>query len=275
MNEILAQGWRQTKATLALKGMEIPHTIEFQIDGKNHIRATRVATLEDLARAIDALNEDVERLSRGPRRAVTVGDELESLRQSRGLDPQDCATSAVRWLNQEIERLSRLSPTDIVRFIDRDIEELRRDRASLLELQSRASRSGCGTSITVIEALFPDVPVKKKTAAEKAEIERWLALRKEEGLRIDPETAEVDWSYAQTLDPYGVLDEWELPEEFHSIGREYFARVPGSDIWVEFGDLPGAVRDALWKRHSRQLAFPAGFERIEGQAIEHAEPGNA
>ena len=27
--------------------------------------------------------------------------------------------------------------------------------------------------------------------------------------------------YAQTLDPYGVLDEWELPEEFDHVGREY------------------------------------------------------
>jgi hypothetical protein len=194
--QILAEGWRLTRATFALKGMEIPHTIEFFIDGRGQIRATRVATLEDLARTIDALNEDIERLSRGPRRAITVGDELESLRQQRTLDPQDCVTRGyLGWLNEEIERLSRRSPTDIIRFIDRDIEELHRDQASLLELQSRTSRSGCATSITVIEALFPDVPVRKKTAAEKAEVEEWLAIRKEEALKIDPETAEVDWSY--------------------------------------------------------------------------------
>ena len=35
-------------------------------------------------------------------------------------------------------------------------------------------------------------------------VEEWLAIRKEEGLKIDPDTAEVDWVYAQTLDPYGV-----------------------------------------------------------------------
>ena len=29
------------------------------------------------------------------------------------------------------------------------------------------------------------------------------ALRKAVGLQIDPEIAEVDWIYAQTLDPYG------------------------------------------------------------------------
>jgi hypothetical protein len=111
-------------------------------------------------------------------------------------------------------------------------------------------------------SLFPDIPVKKKTASEKAEDEQWLAIRKEAGLKIDPETAEVDWNYGQTLDPYGVCDEWELPEEFHCVGREYFARSPGSDIWVEFGDLPEETRERLWARHSRKLAFPAGLEGL-------------
>jgi hypothetical protein len=108
------------------------------------------------------------------------------------------------------------------------------------------------------------VPVKKRTPQEAAELERWLAIRKEEALKIDPETAEVDWSYSQTLDPYGVLDEWELPEEFHQVGREYFARVPGSDIWVAFEDLPDETREKLWSRQSRKLAFPAGLEGLPG-----------
>jgi hypothetical protein len=100
-------------------------------------------------------------------------------------------------------------------------------KGALIELQKRASQGGASASTTVIEALFPDVPVKKKTAVEKAEIQRWLAIRREEALKIDPETAEVFWTYAQTLDPYGVKDEWELPEEFHQVGREYFTRAPG------------------------------------------------
>jgi hypothetical protein len=66
----------------------------------------------------------------------------------------------------------------------------------------------------------------------------------------------------QTLDPYGVLDEWELPEEFHQVGRERFARSPGSDVWVSLDDLPDATPEALWERHSRKLAFPAGFEEL-------------
>jgi len=74
-------------------------------------------------------------------------------------------------------------------------------------------------------------------------IEQWLQIRKEEGRRIDPETAEVVWVYAQMLDPYGV--DPHLPDECWQVGREYFARSPGSDIWVWFGDLPEETRKVL------------------------------
>jgi hypothetical protein len=87
------------------------------------------------------------------------------------------------------------------------------------------------------------------------------ALRKAAGLQIDPETAEVDWNYAQTLDPYG--DDPNLPEEYRQVGRAYFARSPGSDVWICFYDLPAATRNALWEKHKRQLAFPAGLEGLE------------
>jgi hypothetical protein len=89
------------------------------------------------------------------------------------------------------------------------------------------------------------------------DVKQWLAIRKEAGLKIDPETAEVDWKYAQTLDPYGIHP--DLPEELRQVGREYFARSPGSDIWVHFGGLPEETRDALWRRHKSKLAFPAGL----------------
>jgi hypothetical protein len=98
---------------------------------------------------------------------------------------------------------------------------------------------------------------KVRTMVTDDERKIWLAIRKEAGLKIDPETAEVEWIYAHTLDPYGVYP--ELPEEYQQVGREYFARSPGSDVWVEFGDLPEATRDALWKKHRSKLAFPAGL----------------
>ena len=81
---------------------------------------------------------------------------------------------------------------------------------------------------------------------DETTIEQWLAIRKEAGLQIDPKTAEVYWEYGQTLDPYGVYE--DLPAEMQCVGRLYFARSPQSDIWVEFGDLPDATREALWER---------------------------
>jgi hypothetical protein len=95
--------------------------------------------------------------------------------------------------------------------------------------------------------------------------ERWLATRKEAGLKIDPETAEVDWIYVQTLDPYGVYP--DLPAECQQVGRAYFARSPDSDIWVEFGDLPKATAEALYQKHKRKLAFPAGLPDCSGRAV--------
>ncbi|QDM25230.1 hypothetical protein FNL55_03080 [Tardiphaga sp. vice352] len=78
----------------------------------------------------------------------------------------------------------------------------------------------------------------------KPELKAWLTTRKEAGLNIDPQTAEVHWCYAQTLDPYGVCP--QIPDELWQVGREYFARAPESDVWVEFGDLPDTTRTALW-----------------------------
>ena len=92
---------------------------------------------------------------------------------------------------------------------------------------------------------------------KKIDVEQWLAIRKEEALKIDPSTAEVTWSYKQVLDPYGVYP--DLPEEVKQTGRSYFARRPGSKIWVVFDDLPEATHRALWNKHHKKLAFPAGL----------------
>ena len=88
-------------------------------------------------------------------------------------------------------------------------------------------------------------------------VEKWLQVRKEEALLIDPDTAEVDWRHARLLDPYGIG--LELSEEEKQVGREYFALNPGSDIWVWFGDLPKETEARLWERHKSRLAFPAGI----------------
>ena len=83
-------------------------------------------------------------------------------------------------------------------------------------------------------------------------LDEWLAVRKAAALTIDPQTAEVRWCYAFDLDPYGVGD---LPEELQQVGRNYFARGPGSDVWVSFSDLTSETAMALWKeREKRAMA---------------------
>jgi hypothetical protein len=78
---------------------------------------------------------------------------------------------------------------------------------------------------------------KDPYSGEHEGIKRWLASRKEKGLKIDPDTAEITWAYGYTIDPYGVHS--DLLETEKSIGRIYFARSPRSKVWVCFDDLPG------------------------------------
>jgi hypothetical protein len=98
-------------------------------------------------------------------------------------------------------------------------------------------------------------------------VEYLRALRRAAGLAIDPETAAVKWWHAQTLDPYG--DYPSIPDEGDSIGREYFARAPGSEVWINFDDLPQATRDALWQKYRSKLMFPAGVLDVDTEVSPH------
>jgi hypothetical protein len=100
-----------------------------------------------------------------------------------------------------------------------------------------------------------------------SDVEEWLAERKHEAPFIDPETAEVTWIYGQTLDPYGMIP--DLPEELQQVGREYFARRPGSDIWVHFGDLPAEVREKLWKHPNSKPSFTV---KTNGEVVWNIDP---
>ena len=95
----------------------------------------------------------------------------------------------------------------------------------------------------LLEAVHANPPTDEMIAEEHQKL-KWLAIRKEEALKIDAATAEVFWEYAQTLDPYGI--EPDLPERYQQVGREYFARRRGRDICVSFHDLPKATCEALW-----------------------------
>ena len=87
------------------------------------------------------------------------------------------------------------------------------------------------------------------TTDDQISVEEWLAIRKQAGLEIDPETAEVWKDKRYTIDPYGVYS--DLTEEEKQIGSCYFARSPGSGVCVSFHDLPEATEAALWERINR------------------------
>jgi len=46
---------------------------------------------------------------------------------------------------------------------------------------------------------------ERKRKGDDPETKAWLDERKREALLIDPATAEVDWGFGQTLDPYGTI----------------------------------------------------------------------
>ena len=202
-NQVLADGWRLTRAILALKCLEIPHTIEFQIDGANHIRATRFATLDELAKAVAALDEAIERRSEGKASVTDLHGRFE-IEEATG----------TRWRSFRSERAR---------------EEPPRRRPSS-------------------KRFFPTFLSRRKRPPRRRRLSAGGRSARKRRLRSTRKPLRSTGVYAQTLDPYGVLDEWELPEEFHQVGREYFARAPGSDVWVGFGDLPEQTLERLRQR---------------------------
>jgi hypothetical protein len=66
------------------------------------------------------------------------------------------------------------------------------------------------------------------------------------------DTSQEDWHWGHTLDPYGVRN---LAAEERQVQRVYFARSPGSNIWVSFDDLPSEVCNALWAKLEQSPDF--------------------
>jgi hypothetical protein len=75
-----------------------------------------------------------------------------------------------------------------------------------------------------------ETPESKQERISKAEEEIRRAAA-----RIDPRTARMTWTYAQTLDPYGLGP--DLPEEDWQVGREYFLADPEERVWVLVSDV--------------------------------------
>jgi hypothetical protein len=88
--------------------------------------------------------------------------------------------------------------------------------------------------------------------SKKSDITQFRALRRDAGLMIDPETAEVEWNYAQTLDPYGIE---QLPEDIQR------ARSCLDRLRVPFQSSLDRDRllKILWRAEMKRREFIAGL----------------
>lgn len=71
-------------------------------------------------------------------------------------------------------------------------------------------------------------------------------LYRNEARLIDPETAEIKSENVRYEDPYRLFLDFPKDE---ILTWQYFARAPGSDVWVAWQDLPQEVEFALWLKH--------------------------
>src|SRR4051794_11477193 len=75
-----------------------------------------------------------------------------------------------------------------------------------------------------------------------------LAIRKNAGRTIKPETATFYRCYAVVADPYGI-EGHELPGELQTAGRMYFVLAPERAISVCFHDLPARLANRAERAH--------------------------
>ena len=89
---------------------------------------------------------------------------------------------------------------------------------------------------------------------------QWLKIRKEEGTRIDAETAEVHVRKVLIFDPYGM----GFPvyhEQWFELSKQAFACNPGSATWVWFRDLPEGTLRRLEERRKKEETVRSLSER--------------
>ena len=66
--------------------------------------------------------------------------------------------------------------------------------------------------------LFDEWPVDR-SQIEDLPVEQWLAIRKDEALRINPDTALVSWKYGQVVDPDGHMGVRTSPQSLRGGSR--------------------------------------------------------
>jgi hypothetical protein len=84
-------------------------------------------------------------------------------------------------------------------------------------------------------------------------IKEFRERRREAGLKIDPETAEICMAWVEASDPYDI-DPLLARELRRCPIKTWFVRSPGSDIWVEEEDLPDGIVRALEEKYDPSVS---------------------
>jgi hypothetical protein len=91
----------------------------------------------------------------------------------------------------------------------------------------------------------------------RPEVKWQLELRKQEGRKLDPRSAEIDNSLFEHLRSLRHL--LRLPDDLVYVSKMYFAWAPGSEIWVVDSHLPEMTRKALCDRFAASMACGCQF----------------
>jgi hypothetical protein len=125
--------------------------------------------------------------------------------------------------------------------------KMRKPSTKIPEKIEPKSRFGCPVNVpnTRAESATEAVYFRSEHGAKISERDFFGTRRdrKKIGRKIDPDTAEVDYLYVPRIE-YDVYD----MRAFYEQGRKYFARCPGSRIWVSFDDLPDETCDKLGQK---------------------------
>jgi hypothetical protein len=137
-----------------------------------------------------------------------------------------------------------------------------------------------GTDIKKYQRLFRELSGVEERLAMKVpgtdmSIGQYLAIRKEEGLKIDPATADICQSSVYIFDPYDI--DPTLDRKYAPFDRDLFVRGLGSDIWVHEEDLPKETWKAIceptndsdeWRGDKRMKTVAKEVVRLENQIKE-------
>ena len=93
------------------------------------------------------------------------------------------------------------------------------------------------------------IQLKPRGGLSATEAQAFLEGRLKEAERIDPQTCEYGWWYAEAVNLYGIF---ESPKGFSCAGKECFVRNVPDGGWVWDGHLPEHTYKALVERIERE-----------------------